>query len=385
LCAISAIAAPAFAGVGASPADVHSEGLLRGGYAESFISVSNPGAEPQLVTIRIQGETAGWSIAEPNNFTVTGHGYKLIRIIVQPPIDMPNGIYKSTIYITSMDLQAAAAAQQGLGVTVAAGVGVMQYVTITDVEVRQYIIEGISVPDTEECRQVQVIASARNTGNVRLNANFDIDITGSAGEAIKNFNYTSEEMLPTKPYNFVIRTSPDFAGFTCMPTGSYNAKISALLDENVIFTTVLPFNIVPRGTLTMFGVLQNLTLPANATLGETVKIEGTFKNTGQLPELAKLSAEIYKGNKLSKIIEGDAIEANLGETKTLNAYWKPGWPGKYTIKAAALYEGKSTDIIEASIKVMFPTWLIYAVAIIIIATAVIALILMIRPRKTWEQ
>ena len=374
----SILASAAFAGVGVSPIEITYNNVVRGGYAESYITVSNPGSEAQVVTIGVEGQSGKWSVAEPNNFTLEGHGYKIVRMLIQPPTDVPNGVYESTIYVNSVDVQTAAAISQGIGVAVTSGVGIMQYVNIVGTETRNYIVEGISIPSTEECRPVQFIANVRNSGNVRLTSKIGIDVFSESGEYLRTYNYTSEQMLPTKLYTFIIRMPPDFGGFTCMPVGNYNAKLTAFLDGNTVFTTEKSFNVVERGTLTITGMLQEIAVQDKATLGETVKIDGTFKNTGQLPVLAKLKAEIYSGDKLSTAVEGDEIEVNLGESKTLTAYWQPGWIGDYKVKASVLYEGRKTDAKEADVKVELAQTMIYAIAGAIVVIAVIVLALMLR-------
>ncbi len=372
----------ALASVGVSPIEIDYKDLMRGGYAETYITVSNPSTDEQVVTIGVEGQSAAWSRVEPNNFNVEGHGVKIVRLIVEPPLDTPNGIYKSTIYINAVDVYTAQAVAQGMGVAVTSGVGILQSVNVTGVQIRQYNVEGVNIPDTEECRDIQVIVNARNSGNVRLNADIGIDIYTESGEYMRSFNYTSAEMMPTKVYNFIIRMQPGFGKFTCMPVGVYKAKVTASLDGSTIFTTEVPFDVLERGTLTISGVLQNMTLPSNVTMGDTVKIEGTFKNTGQLPVLAKLKSEIYKDGKLSTAIEGDQLEVNIGETKTLTAYWRTGWIGDYNVKSTVFYESRNTDTKEADVKVVMSQTMIYSIAGVVIAIAIIVLYVVLRKPKS---
>lgn len=370
---------PVSAGVGASPSILSFSSMLRGGYAERYVTVSNPG-DAVSVSISADGDTAKWLNITPSSFNLSAHAFQVISVKVNPTSDVPNGNYKGSIVI--MGAPASAAAAGGTGAIAISGVSIPVYLEISDVEHWGYTVESVSVPDTEECRPIQLIASVRNTGNVREKADFNINIANGAS-ILKTYNWTSEEMLPTKVYSFVVRVPYELEQFRCIPIGSYVANLKAYLNNNLMHTQSLPFKIHERGSLSLSGVIAKLTVPENITLGESARIDAVFQNTGQMPVLTKLKAEIWRGTRLVKTVESDEFDVNIGTTQTLTAYYTPNLPGDYKVKAFALFEGKSSEPVEAMLKVIMPVYMMIGIALLVVLAvwAIMRLLKKRRPRS----
>lgn len=377
------LAMPVAAGVGASPASITFSNLLRSGYAESYMTISNPGSEPVNVSVGIDGNVVGWLTATPSSLVVQPGAFAVVKLVIQPPADIPNGIYSGTVLVMSGPTTPATPAG-GTSVAVASAVGVVITAEISEAQRLEYRVEGAWVPDTEECRPVQLVVAVRNTGNVRERARFDINIL-SSGSTIKSYSWTSDEMLPTKVYNLVARVPYELEQFRCIPVGSYVASFTAWLNDALMYTGSVPFKIWERGSLTVAGAITQLTVPQTVMLGESVRIDAAFHNTGQLPVLAKLKAEIYQKSmsdwRLVDTVESDEIDVNLAATETLTAYYKPGWSGDYKVKATVLFEGKSSAPAEAEFKVLMPTILMAGIGAALIIIIILVVLLWRRQRK----
>jgi len=122
-------------GVGASPATLHFSKMLRGGYAEGFITVSVGKDEFVGVTATPRGSIATWFFfPEGSSFEVNRANPKRIKFIVQPPSDAPNGVYSSVIGIQTSPLGDPG---EGVGTSIQVGVDVKVTVEITDLQFLQ--------------------------------------------------------------------------------------------------------------------------------------------------------------------------------------------------------------------------------------------------------
>ncbi|MFH1126169.1 MAG: hypothetical protein V1703_03510, partial [Candidatus Altiarchaeota archaeon] len=159
----------------------------------------------------------------------------------------------------------------------------------------------------------------------------------------KTLDYSEAQLLPTTTKEFTIK----------MPTkgmdiGAYYAKITSDLGhEQILF-----FQILAPGTLAMRGILEQMALNKIwVKPKETVKLEASFKNEGELfIEAAKIKGEIYLvdptyGTKeLVGVFEGDPMNVPIGESTSLIAYFTPEKSGRYSIEGYAVYGGKRTDV-----------------------------------------
>jgi hypothetical protein len=352
--------------------------MLRAGYAERYITISNPTDYPVAVRISMEGEIAAWTTAEPDSFTLDGKGYAIIKITVQPPADVPNGIYNGNILIVAS--QPVAAPAGVMGVAVAAAVIASQSVEISDVEIARYKVEFVDLPDTEECRPIQFVVGIRNTGNVRMAPRFHIDIL-SQDVIVQSHDYTGAVVLPTKLDRFLVKVPYELPQFKCIPVGSYIAHFTAYADGAVMDERKIPFQIHERGTLTVAGDLVALGIPTNVTVWGVVRVEGKFKNTGKVPLMAKLIAEIYHEDRLVTTAESGEMEVVMGATEILTAYFSPSWPGEYKIMASVLFDGKATAPQEAIVSISLPPVVLYGVAAAIAIVLLSAIILRRRKRR----
>lgn len=353
--AVLLLAEPAFAGVGLSPVSVDFGRMLRSGYSERYFTVSNPSEEPQDVSVSVEGKIGSWITLKPATMTLEPHSYGVFGVVMQPPDDAANGGYSGSLMVIARP-HTAAEIEGATGVSVASVVSASMSVEISDYQILQYKVEGISVPDTEECRPIIVTINIRNTGNVRVDPRFAITVTGEDGTVLQQHDETVDMLLPTHAAIVNIRVPYQLSQFGCIPKGKYRADITSYAGDAVMDRSTLSFSILARGQLEIKGEIVELIAPTNVTLGETVRIDAVFKNTGQLPLSVKPMIEVFSGPALVDTVSGDAVDIGLKGIDKLTAYWKPGVPGKYTLRATASFEGHSSAPVEREIEVNAPTW-----------------------------
>ena len=371
LLSLALFALPAFGGVGLSPASVDIENMMRGGYAERYLTVSNPTDDAMTLSVSVDGPISGWVTSEPQSVNITGIGYRIIKIAVRPPNTIPNGVYRGELLVVARP-QVPPIMEGGSSVSVASLVIASASVQITDVQLLRYNVESVTVDDTEECRPIIANINLRNTGNVNVTPRFAVEIRSRAtGEVLQKYEEKSGSTLPTQTASAMLKVPYKLEQFKCIPEGLYTAHIVSYEGGSIMDTSDLSFRIYPRGTLTVGGEIMRLDIPNNATLGEIIKIGGVFKNTGQIPVTAKLNAEIYSGGRLVNTVSSDPTDVITGGVSTLTAYFTPTSGGKYRILASAVFEEKSTETVQGEVDVQWPPtyWLLAGIAVVAILAA----------------
>jgi len=116
------------------------------------------------------------------------------------------------------------------------------------------------------------------------------------------------------------------------------------MEGKIIGEQNLSFSILQLGTLTRSGELKDLAVIGNPTTKLMGKVIATFVNTGQIATWATFTGEIYLNNNLVQTIQSDKMLIEIGQTVTLDAYFKPDKAGNYVIKGQVNYEGKESEV-----------------------------------------
>ncbi|KAF5437012.1 hypothetical protein C5S35_06175 [Candidatus Methanophagaceae archaeon] len=116
-------------------------------------------------------------------------------------------------------------------------------------------------------------------------------------------------------------------------------------------TKELQFQLLPVGTLSRQGSLTDLSYEGDTSVGKTLKVLATFRNTGEIDAKAKLIGEVYVNGNLIDTISSEELLVPVREAGTLTAYLKIEEDGNYTIKGHVVYEGKMTATKELSFDV----------------------------------
>lgn len=338
--------------IGVSPGTISFDKMVRGGYAEKILTISTAGDEDLTLKIEASGEIKEWITFEPSDAHVIlpKKSAKQLLVKINIPNTARNGLYNGEVIISTLYLGAETGNVSGARFM--PGIIVRVQLNLTGEEVVAYDITSISVKDTEQNYPAEFNLRIENIGNVVVTPGIHVTILNSDKEEIgKTLDYAQTSILPTTSKQITIK----------MPTkgmdiGAYYARISSDRGEE----QTLFFQILAQGTLALKGSLEQILLNKIwVKPGETVKVDATFSNDGELSiDSAKLKGEAYiidptYGTKeLAGVFEGDSISVPVGEKVTLNAYFTPQKSGIYTIQGMAIYSGKRTDVKSTILNVL---------------------------------
>ena len=329
-----------YAGIGVSPGTINFDKMTRGGYAERTVYVSNPSEGDISISAGAEGDIKDWLKVESGIIVKGKESYQL-KIMITPPSDVPNGNYEG--YVLVMGSPVAETGIEGSGAQVVSAVMIRANIEVTDKQIVNFDIRGISVLPAEECRPIYVRANLVSMGNIRTKGDFHVDIFDEKGDKkLQEADYSTEEMLPTKEYNFNIEVPYELEQFKCIPEGKYKANVTFEVNDEIKDNRMISFDVAKRGTYSVSGELFDIEYPLNASAKQIVEIKAKFKNLGNFPVKAKLMGKVYLKEELIEIKEGEIKEVNAGSTDDLVLYFTPSSPGKYKINLYARFEDKDT-------------------------------------------
>ncbi|MFH0861709.1 MAG: hypothetical protein V1875_01645 [Candidatus Altiarchaeota archaeon] len=356
--------------IGAGPGIIDFGKMIKGGYAEKVITVSTSGDEDLTCSIEYAGDLKDWlTIDQGEQFQLKKNSRVDLKIYAQPPLDVANGKYEGGVYIKAAPTSSITS---GAGLAVGAGVKILLLVEISGKEEVSIMVKNLIIKDTEIGYPLKFASLVKNNGNIRANPKFEITISDPGGKQILTGEYADTTILPTKEENIQFTLPSDK-----LETGQYSAKIDVLEKNNLIYNKIATFNILPRGTWSVSGTLDEILLSADTTTpGELIKVTGIFKNTGEARTTGKFKAEAYLDDKLSDLLrESDEIGVDPGKTAQLDSYFTPKKEGNYIIRGYVTYNGEKTGLRSTVLKVAAPPLsvdptmiaLILAILIVIIA------------------
>jgi hypothetical protein len=377
----------ALAGLGISPSQMIVPNLSKGSHVErTFVLSRSDPVEDLYFKVTTEGATKDWTTLDKGmEFTMPkGQQRFPIVVIVNIPKDAANGEYKGGIRLESSSKSPDKTSGSGASVSLSALI--QTDFTITGKQVLEYEISSIRIQTIEEGSPLEVSVTLINTGNVEARpTKVHVEVFDKLNKKLLESQDVAE-MGSVEPFE-----TGDIAILVPTKLGidQYWAKISAYKDEALLKEESLVFEIVEVGSLQKNGDLKELICNKKAAIGETVKITGVFENTGQSNYSAKLIAEIYKKNKMVKLVESDLATVNKGKTENLSAYFTPEVSGKYTVKARVSYSGGKTPEKESKISVgntglsaLTPTT---TVVLLILIAAIITAVLHFKKKRVTKK
>jgi len=248
------------ASIGLSPGAVKFEGVLRSGYAEQTITLSTSSKEPLECSITASGPAAKWfSYSVGDHVVLNPRTHQSIVVMVQPPEDTPNGVYEG--YITVV-IKPNATIASGIGSQISSGVALKYSVEVSDIERKNLIIGGVSITNgatTEEkgspAAMLEFSVNLRNDGNIKLTPKFHIDLLAEDKTTVlQSMEQADKQILPTTSQDRLITVPHN------LTIGKYWAVFTASIDNQTIYETTLPFEVLERGALRVRGTLIKVSL-----------------------------------------------------------------------------------------------------------------------------
>ncbi len=344
-------AAGADIGLGIAPASMTISDALKGGSYERTITVFNTGDEAGTFMLTAEGECNEWisfyAECEPTTplaeVTIPAGGKAKILLRFDIPGDIANAGYAGTIYAQTIPKEKTGA--EGAAAQAVIRIPSKIIIEVTGTQILKGTVKSITTSNTEIGHPLKIKVFFQNEGNVVTKPKIAVAMTRDS-ELVDSFVHDETGVKhDCEDTITVIRNT------TGQGVGDYTADVEISLGGEVIGTKSLPFKILPFGTLTRQGELTSLVTEGDPLVGRMIKILADFKNTGKIDSRAAFKGELYRDGEFVDIIKSDEMLVGVGETSRLTSYYKIPSSGGYVVKGCALYEGKETDIMEASFDV----------------------------------
>lgn len=329
------------ASIGLSPGSVNFDGVLRGGYAEHSVVLSTSSTEPLGCQITEVGPAKTWFRYEADGnegrqFTLQPRSHLRLKIIAEPPSDVPNGVYEGIITVATIPHSGVGG---GTGSVISTGVSLRYSIVISDLEKAQYSVPEVTVKDTEERMPIEFESAILNDGNVRVYPKIKIDILGEDGQTLyKTAEFTDRISLPTTRQNQLFIVQND------LEVGKYIGRFTAFLNNEKVREELLPFEVLEKGSLRIQGKLVKVELNKIWVYEEEiVEIKATFQNNGVLSTPAVFKGKATVDDTVVQIFESDEIELGPGEVGDLVMYYTPKSPGRHIISGTVHFSKKVTE------------------------------------------
>lgn len=321
------------ANIGISPANVYFKDVLRGGYSERTVIITIDSDEPTRVSLQTRGEVADWISFEEEEFEVSKNKPYYLKVIVEPPSDIPNGNYSGFLRVTTSS-EGEGKAGQATGI-INAALDLYLEVEITDIEYSSCRAWNFNVESAEKGDDILFKVNIYNQGNIRLYPTIKIDIWDRDRISIlKQVEFSEDMIIPTTEKEIIIPVSS-----SDLEIGQYWAEVTSV---ECFASETLTFDVLEEGALKSQGVLLSVISPPWIKVGDTTLIEALFENTGEKTVNARFKGEITLGNKVVQILESDLNQVNIGKRETFKFYFTPRSEGKYIVNGVVFYDGKRT-------------------------------------------
>lgn len=346
----SLFAQPVWAvGLGISPSRVTMDHLLRGVSVEKTIMLSRGDAGEELnFTMQGEGQIADWISTDQEDAFVIPAGEQRfpITVTLTVPEDTANGTYKGALRFISGAGDNVSSESGASDVSISVSALLQLEAIIGGDQVLQYEVENASIATTEETWPIPVSLHIFNTGNVsatpkKLEVEFWDKFKFEKLQSINVTDFTNSIPVPAfSEGNFIVELE------NTLLTDQYWAIIKTYgAEDELLNESEVIFDIVELGSMDRSGFLAPITLEKSVyDVGEMVKIEGGFLNTGVTNLLGKLKVEVTKGGKILEVLESSSVGIGIGKTEMLSTFFTPKARGTYTLNTYVEYGGKKTDV-----------------------------------------
>ena len=240
------------ANIGISPANIYFKDVLRGGYSERFVTITVDSIQPTKITLTTRGDVADWISFDEEEFEVSKNNPHYLKVIVQPPIDMPNGNYSGFLRVTTSS-NSKGLEGQATGI-VNAALDLYIEVDITDIEYSSCRAWNYQVESAEKGDDVIFKVNVFNEGNVRLSPTIKIDVWDQERiGVVKQMEFSKEMIIPTTEKEISIPLDS-----SDLEIGQYWAEITSV---ECYSAETLTFDVLEEGALKAQGTLISVISP----------------------------------------------------------------------------------------------------------------------------
>jgi hypothetical protein len=336
-------------GVAVGPTNIEINDALRGGEYKRTITIFNPSSDDTEYTITAEGEAANWTSffylnpEKPieNKISISGKSNVPVLVKIKVPDDITNDTYNAKIIVQTVPPEGL----EGTGVATIMQATSTLTINVKGEQIRDGEVIRISVVDTEVGIPARIETLFKNTGNVIVKPEINCVILKETQE-LAEISYADTEVGVENQDTITVEWNTDN-----QREGEYTARVSVFLDDRLLTTKDIPFELFPPGTLTKEGEFVSFYYEGQPALNSLLKIEGIFSNTGQVASYASLVAEIYRDDALFDTVESEKTLAPVGQKVGTSVYYTFEEVGNYTIKGLISYDGKRTDTKEIELAI----------------------------------
>lgn len=342
-------------GLGISPSRLTIDHMLRDSeYKKTFVLSHGEHSEAKYLRVLVDDSIKDWITTDKGlefAWPASSGGGEMqfpVTIIVKTPSDAPNGDYSGTIRI--INTASPDDVSGGTGASVSLAVAIKANFTLTDEQVLDYEVHTISTAaEVEQDSPFEIVVHIENKGNVKARpSKVEVDF-------YDKFNKTQIGSQETEDFGSVGAFEADGEIIVDIPhgleLGQYWARILVFKDDEVVKEEDIAFEVLPTGSLAKQGALRQLNHESTIDPGNILKITGDFKNTGERSLVAKFIVEVYKGNSLVEVLEGDGRSVGVGQSEELAVFFTPQEDGEYRLEGRVEYSGKVTPTVKSTVMV----------------------------------
>jgi hypothetical protein len=375
--ASSATGAGAQGGIGIGPVEVKLDDALRGGEYLRTLTIINQRDSDLIFRFVKEGEAAEWaSLYSPDDpatpldtIPAPANTKTQVTLRIAIPDDAPNGEHTGRIRAQSV-----IGAEEGEEGTTGVSIGVSTdlKVNVTGTQKLTGAVRDMFTNDVEVGYPLRINTKFQNTGNVKAQPEIRLQVEDSTAAVVGEASYSDTTV--DSGHIDVIESEWDTTG---NDLGDYVAHVAVSLGGTKIHAADLSFKILPVGTLTRQGVLEDLILENAPYPGAVAEITAHFRNTGRIDTRATFLGEVHHDSALTDTISTPERLVQPGEVVALEAFVDVPDPGDYTIMGKVNFEGKETEVKELTFQVGdggggLPIWAWAAIgggAIVVVALA----------------
>jgi len=326
-------------GVSGVPATIEITEALRGSTIFREVTFRNNTGVEIPFDITTTGEIAAWiAIVDPSDrsteilevLDTDGTGTRvLVRIDV--PDDAANRTYDGSL----IAILAPPETETGSGV----GLGVRINITInvTGEQLVAATLADLSIRDTEVGVAATVRAAIRNSGNINVVPEFDIEILRD-GLTVSRTTTASQPSFPGEQAIFEI-----FWDTSNAEPGEYTARVSVDFAGIDLGTRDLDFTLYPAGILNRQVVLVALELDQEPWAGAYASLTATIENPGQVDVTSTIVGELTQNGVVVSTYESQPFLVKPGEMLPIPVNIQISEVGDYEFTARVRYGDEESD------------------------------------------
>ena len=324
------------ASIALNPGSLRAENMVREGYAERNVRVTtNEDSIGVDVAFGEPGnEMNDWISLDPEDtsFNIGRGDPHSMRVIVEPPADVPNGNYStSLVFLTRSEDEFTGVT----GAVIDTAVAFRVNVRIVDDEVTNCNVLSTDIRNIEAGNELVNQLRIQNTGNIRFNPSIEIDIWNQEMSRLERTIFHDESMLlPTMTDEVIVEESS-----RGLSPGQYFADISV---PECGFESTLTFDILEPGSISSDGNLVGIRVPAWNNRSDTIEINPVFENTGERAVTAYFEGLVRLDGNIVDRLETARLQVEPGVREEFEIFFSSDRPGRYEISGRVYYDNKRT-------------------------------------------